>query len=153
MTDDEISEGEDVVTRGSPQDLTRRLRLYSSIEQPNHIETVVAEIEVDGESHLLKFSRYHDNPQFWTVPGERDERLRGRRTITVTEPEPDQHELYDLTLDPFEERNLAHPSHGDDRTRVLEGELLQLLSADLERKRLAPAGGGKRGYRPPRQAC
>lgn len=151
MTDDEISEGEDVVTRGSPQDITRRLRLYSSIEQPNHIETVVAEVEVDGEPHLIKFSRYHDNPQFWTVPGERDERLRGRRTVTVTEPAPDQHELYDLTLDPFEERNLAHPSQADERTRALEREMLRMLSAELERKRRTPAGGGLPGYRPPHE--
>jgi hypothetical protein len=36
---------------------------------------------------------YHDNQQFWTVPGERDERLRGRHTDTVTEREPDEWEL------------------------------------------------------------
>ena len=44
--------------------------------QPNHLQTVIAEVDVDGEPHLVKFSRYYDNPQFWTVPGERDERLR-----------------------------------------------------------------------------
>ena len=68
-----------------------------TVEQPNHIETVIAEVDVDGKQHLVKFSRYHDNQQFWTVPGERDERLRGRKTNTVTEPEPDEYELYDLT--------------------------------------------------------
>ena len=78
----------------------RIARVYATVKQPNHLETVIAEVEVDGEQHLVKFSRYHDNQQFWTVPGERDERLRGRKTITVTEPEPDEYELYDLTARP-----------------------------------------------------
>ena len=113
VTDDEISEGS--ARPGSPfQRLAMKLKRYSVIVQPNHVETVVAEVEVDGEPHLVKFSRYHDNQQFWTVPGERDERLHGRKTITVTEPEPDEYELYDLTLDPLEERNLAHPSNATD---------------------------------------
>ena len=100
MTDDEISEG--TAHGASPfQRVARATRTFSTIEQPNHIETVIAEVDVDGEQHLVKFSRYHDNQQFWTVPGERDERLRGRKTITVTEPEPDEYELYDITLDPL----------------------------------------------------
>ena len=49
--------------------------VYECVVQPNHIETVVAKVEVDGEQHLVKLSRYHDNQQFWTVPGVRDERL------------------------------------------------------------------------------
>ena len=113
MTDDEISEGAE---KGmSPiAGVARRLKVFSTIEQPNHVETVIADVPVDGETHLVKFSRYHDNQQFWTVPAERDERLRGRRTLTVTEPEADEFELYDLTLDPTEVRNLAHPSNADD---------------------------------------
>ena len=77
----------------------------------------------------MKLSRYHDNQQFWTVPGARDERLRGRKTITVTEPEPDEYELYDLTLDPHEERNLAHPTYADDRTRALQATMLGLFAS------------------------
>lgn len=153
MTDDEISDGDHVATPPiSPQAVSRRLRLYSTIAQPNHVETVVAEVDVDGAPHVVKFSRYHDNPQFWTTPGERDERLRGRRTHVVTEPEPDEYELYDLTTDPFEERNLAHPAHADDRTRALQAHMLGVLHAELERKRLTPAGGGAPGYRPPAEA-
>ena len=84
--------------------------MYAEIVQPNHVETVVAKMKVDGEEHLVKFSRYHDNPQFWTVPGVRDDRLhRGNKIVTVTEPSPDEYELYDLTLDPLEQHNLAHP--------------------------------------------
>ena len=32
-----------------------------------HIETVIAKVDVDGEDHVVKLSRYHDNPQFWKI--------------------------------------------------------------------------------------
>ena len=148
MTDDEISEG---TARGaSPfQRVARATHTFSTIEQPNHIETVIAEVDVDGEQHLVKLSRYHDNQQFWTVPGERDERLRGRKTITITEPDPDEYELYDITLDPHEERNLAHPTYADDRSRALQDTMLGLLSEQLAAKRLTPSAGERPGYRSP----
>ena len=148
MTDDEISEGAE---KGmSPiAGVARRLKLFATIEQPNHIETVIAEVQVDGEPHLVKFSRYHDNQQFWTVPAVRDERLRGRRTLTVTAPEADEFELYDLTLDPTEERNLAHPRHADEASRALQRHMLGLLHEQLDAKRLTPAAGVVPGYRPP----
>ena len=121
----------------------------AEITQPNHVETVVAQVDVDGAPHLVKFSRYHDNQQFWTVPGERDERLRRRKTITVTEPEPDEFELYDLTVDPFEERNLAHPSYADEHSRALQQTMLGLLHEQLAAKRLTPSAGERPGYRAP----
>src|SRR4051794_29505136 len=147
-TDDEISEGN--ATSKSPFGrVARALHRYSSVTQPNHLQTVIAEVDVDGAQHLVKFSRYYDNPQFWTVPGERDERLQGRNTVTVTEAEPDEYELYDLTLDPIEERNLAHPGHADDSTRALQSTMLVLLAVQLEAKRLTPSAGEVPGYRPP----
>ncbi|HEY5277003.1 MAG TPA: sulfatase-like hydrolase/transferase [Coriobacteriia bacterium] len=148
VTDDEISEGS--MPPASPfQRVARKVGVYAEIIQPNHLETVVAQVDVDGEPHLVKFSRYHDNQQFWTVPAERDERLRGRKTITVTEPEPDEFELYDLTADPFEERNLAHPSNADERSRALQQTMLGLLHEQLAAKRLTPAAGERPGYRAP----
>jgi arylsulfatase A-like enzyme len=147
-TDDEISEGN--ATSKSPFGrVARALHRYSSVTQPNHLQTVIAEVDVDGAQHLVKFSRYYDNAQFWTVPGERDERLQGRHTVTVTEPEPDEYELYDLTLDPFEERNLAHPSHADDHTHALRSTMLALLAEQLAAKRLTPSAGEVPGYRSP----
>jgi hypothetical protein len=148
-TDDEISEGS--VPGPSPfQRFARRTRRYSEIAQPNHLETVVAEVEVDGDPHLVKLSRYHDNQQFWTVPGERDERLRRRRRAEiVTVPEPDEYELYDLTLDPYEERNLAHPRYAGSGSSALQAQMLDLLVAQLEEKRLVPSAGEVPGYRPP----
>jgi hypothetical protein len=147
-TDDEISEGNE--RSASPfHRFAARFDRLSTVKQPNHIQTVIAEVEIDGEQHLVKFSRYYDNEQFWTLPAERDERLRGRHTETVTEPEPDEFELYDLSLDPFEERNLAHPSHADERSRALQQTMLALLAEQLAAKRLTPSGGEVVGYRPP----
>jgi hypothetical protein len=125
------------------------LGTFEVIKQPNHVETVVARVEVDGATHLVKFSRYHDNQQFWTVPGERDERIDRRKTITVTEPAPDEYELYDLTADPLEERNLAHPAYADERSRELQGRMLELLAEQIELKRLTPSAGTVPGYRAP----
>src|SRR4051794_1657444 len=147
-TDDEISEGE--APPASPfQKAARLFHRAGTITQPNHLETVIAEVDVDGEQHLVKFSRYHDNQQFWTVPGERDERVHKSKTFTVSEPAPDEYELYDLTIDPAEERNLAHPTHADDRSRRLEAQMFELLAEQLAQKRLVPAGGELPGYRPP----
>ena len=150
-TDDEVSEGS--MPPASPfQRFARVLRVYTTVKQPNHLETAIAEVAVDGEPHLVKFSRYYDNPQFWTVPGERDERLHGRHTTTVTEPEPEEYELYDLTLDPTEVRNLAHPSLADDHSRALQQTMLGLLIEQLAAKRMTPSAGGRPGYRPPATA-
>ena len=58
MTDDDPTRG---------LHMNRRLGLgYTPVEQPAHIETVIARLD-DG--HLWKFSRYFDNPQYWSSPG------------------------------------------------------------------------------------
>jgi hypothetical protein len=147
-TDDEISEG-NATTKSPFGRFARRLHRYSTVKQPNHLQTVIAEVDVDGAQHLVKFSRYYDNAQFWTVPGERDERLQGRHTATVTAPEPDEYELYDLTLDPIEERNLTDPSHADERARALRATMLALLAEQLAAERLTPSAGEVPGYRSP----
>jgi arylsulfatase A-like enzyme len=148
-TDDEISEGDDVPA--SPvQRVVRKLGRYSTIAQPNHVETVIAEVDVNGEQHVVKFSRYHDDASFWTEPDVRDERLQdGGKLVTHTERAPDEFELYDLTLDPHEERNLVHPTLADEHARELANRMHALLVAELDRKRVTPATGVVPGYRPP----
>ena len=85
MTDDEISEG--AMRPASPfQRVARKARVYSEITQPNHVETVVAPVDVDGDPHLVKFSRHHDTPQSSTVPGERDEPLPRAGAARASEP-------------------------------------------------------------------
>jgi arylsulfatase A-like enzyme len=149
MTDDEISEGS--AKPASPfMKMAIGLGTFEVIKQPNHVETVVAEVDVDGEKHLVKFSRYHDNQQFWTIPGQVDKRLQKRKKfLTVTEPEPDEFELYDLTPDPFEQKNLAHPSNASDKSKKLQETMLGLLIEQLAAKRLVPSEGDVPGYRPP----
>jgi len=84
-TDDEISEGNEAPA--SPfQKAARVLHRAGTITQPNHLETVIAEVEVDEQRHLVKLSRYHDNQQFWTVPGERDERIHKSKTLPSPSP-------------------------------------------------------------------
>jgi arylsulfatase A-like enzyme len=151
MTDDEISEGAGAGATPVAR-LAKKLRLYSEVVQPNHVETVIADVDVGGERHHVKLSRYFDNQQFWTVPGQRDDRLHRRKTITVNEPEPDQYELYDLTADPLEQRNLAHPAHATEASRRLHREMLKLLVDQLASKRLVSATGVVPGYQPPSPA-
>jgi hypothetical protein len=84
---------------------------YESVAQPNHIETVIAAILTDGKKTIWKYSRYFDNPQFWSDPGVKDEvlhqipfRLENGLlmenvekstcfTTIKTEPVPDEFEL------------------------------------------------------------
>ena len=149
MTDDEISEGS--AKPGSPfQRWAMKVGTYEHIVQPNHVESVVAEVENDGTQHLVKLTRFHDNPQFWTIPGERDERLmRRKKILTVTDRTSDEYELYDLTLDPLEQRNLAHPANADERSRELFSRMQKILLEQLNAKRKVPGSGGISGYQPP----
>lgn len=149
MTDDEITEGHEA-PKTPFQIWARKIGTYFHIVQPNHIEMVVAEVDVEGKKHVVKLARYHDNPQFWTVPGVRDERLMRRKKVnTVSERSPDEYELYDLTLDPTEARNLAHPKHADEHSGALLARMKQILAEQLAKKRLVPATGGIPGYEPP----
>jgi hypothetical protein len=123
---------------------------YEFIKQPNHVETVVGNVDVDGEKHLVKFSRYHHNQQFWTIPGQTDKRLQKRKKFgTITEPPPDELELYDLSVDPFEQNNLAHRSQASDTSKKLQETMLGILIEQLAAKRLVPSDGEVPGYRPP----
>ncbi len=101
-----------------------------SVVQPNHVEMVAARLE-DGK--VWKYNRYFDNPQFWTDPGTPgDDKVMDvvsrqvdpdpkpedpqpttvhvEVTIKVT-PVPDQFELYNLTDDPMELKNLYNATN------------------------------------------
>lgn len=66
MTDDDV-------TRGLHQ-VSFTGKLYSSVTQPNHIETVIAKLQTghNKENEIWNFSRYFDNLQFWSTPYEED---------------------------------------------------------------------------------
>ncbi len=162
MTDDEVS-------RGSEQ-TTLTGQMYRSIVQPNHVETVVASLDTgqDGAPEKWKYSRYSDNPQFWSDPDdlaltdshlppvsadygtERDvvTQIRGNLnqpgispaiTTVKTQPVPDQTEAYNLSRDPLELDNLVHSGNPAVRARIVELDVI--LHAQCRAKRLKPSSG------------
>jgi len=142
-TDDDISRGLD--QKGNLIGLA-----YASVVQPNHIETVVARL---GDT-LWKYSRYFDNPVFWSEQGEKDEVLQElgkhedpgtyvalvRKTVKET-PVPEQLEMYDLTRDPMELVNLS----GKRLWSEVEAKLRKILAEQCSKKRLSPRSGAVPG--------
>ena len=136
---------------------------YNSVIQPNHIETVIASFpatEGGGRQEIWKYSRYFDNPQFWTDPGQKDNVLRqfGKRTriwggikgeicanTEKTEPVPEEYELYNVTTDPCETANLADPRYATPESRAMQKCLSVLLMQQCQQKRLAPGSGAVPG--------
>ena len=126
---------------------------YDSVAQPNHVETVIAEI--DGT--VWKYSRYFDHPRYWSAPGtpgedgvrdvinkpigrEGDEEGTSRRIYresVKTEPAPSEYEMYNVTADPMELENLAGKAAWQER----EAHLRQLLTEQCGKKRLSPQSG------------
>lgn len=132
MSDDEVSEGQSQFNPATK-------KFYHSVIQPNHVETVIAVLQgTDGEE-VWKFSRYFDNTDFWTSPGQYDVVHLGDEQQTRTEPTPDEYEMYNLKLDPLEEKNLCHPSNQTPETRLREKELRDILAEQNAAKRLTPS--------------
>jgi arylsulfatase A-like enzyme len=140
MTDDEPTSGSNQVNFTG--------FTYNSVLQPNHVETVVATLQTVQDPQLWKYSRYFDNPQFWTTPCTSDEvqpEFGGPRTscdtITKTQPVPDQFELYNLTADPYETTNLAFPTNRTPASEQARSLLAQILADQRQQKRLYPLSG------------
>ncbi|MDW0117858.1 sulfatase-like hydrolase/transferase [Sporosarcina thermotolerans] len=149
MTDDEFSRGLNQVTlTGKP---------YESVTQPNHLETVITTLKT-GKNHSdekWKLSRYYDNPQFWSDPNVEDQVTVTKGTFpisdtseavlsittTKTEPVPVQYEMYNVTTDPYEEKNLANPKYASPETKFIQHTLLKLLEKQAKQKRLTPTSG------------
>ncbi|MCU0278467.1 MAG: sulfatase-like hydrolase/transferase [Candidatus Nanopelagicales bacterium] len=139
MTDDEP-------TRGA-NSYTVRGTMYRPVIQPCHLETVVAQLATgpDGALEQWKYSRYFDNPAFWSQPNVQDVQtfISGRddqpgekvATTTVkTQAVADQIEVYNLTKDPTELRNLA----SDPASAPTVNRLAGILRDERKAKRLAP---------------
>lgn len=141
MTDDDVTRGQHQINPlGKP---------YPSVIQPNHVETVITALYRNGKKELWKFSRYFDNVQFWSHPGIKDETTRtigdttcGQQAYWVTqvktEPAPDEYELYNLTDDPMESRNLAHFSVATPQTKEIQAWMMRVLEEQRKEKRLYP---------------
>jgi choline-sulfatase len=127
-----------------------------SVVQPNHVETVVARLD-DGK--VWKYTRYFDNPQFWSSPGTPGERgvqdviqkqvdpnpkpddpqpatVHIDVTVKVT-PVPEEFEMYNVTDDPMELLNL----YGQPAFSKQQAALARLLQKQCKEKRLIPCSG------------
>ncbi|MGE7665438.1 sulfatase-like hydrolase/transferase [Ureibacillus composti] len=146
MTDDEVTKGLNQFTfQGEP---------YTSAIQPNHLESVIVKLATgeDKTMETWKFTRYFDNPQFWSNPNNEDsEAIRKLTTslsdqlnatlsvsTTKTEPVSEQLELYNLSKDPLEQKNLAHSKYATANSKVVQLLLLKILQQQRREKRLYP---------------
>ncbi|MTI85143.1 MAG: DUF229 domain-containing protein [Firmicutes bacterium] len=153
MTDDDFTRGLNQVSLlGKP---------YNSVIQPNHIETVITTLPTGDtdQKEIWKYSRYFDNPQFWSNPGCEDkttsqgnptpvsEEINCQVCITTvkTRPVPDEIEMYNITKDPLEMRNLAHPDFATPESREVQLVLAKLLEEQCRQKRLYPSSGNVPG--------
>jgi choline-sulfatase len=132
---------------------------YYPIVQPAHVETVIARLD-DG--HLWKYSRYFDNPQYWSEPGTPGDAKKPARDVLRVErqkdpapevyrqpetipceltvkgtPVPDEFEMYDLDDDPTELKNL----YGNAKYSTRQSQLAKLLKEQRTLKRLSPISG------------
>jgi hypothetical protein len=147
---------EDEVSRGSSQTSALGFE-YRPVIQPNTVETVVTYLATgeNGGQEKWKYSRYSDNPQFWSDPApssgpERDVmtlvsgnvNLPGNKQATTTvkaSPIADQTEAYNLSRDPLELVNLVHST--DPSVQATISGLDTLLHQQCEAKLLKPSSG------------
>lgn len=135
MTDDDVTRGQHQVNLLG--------EAYPSVSQPNHIETIIMNMNPNGKKELWKLSRYFDNVQFWSQPGVKDVTLQpassphGKEQVK-TQPVPDEYELYNLTDDPLETRNLAHTLYSTPYTRSIQQWMMHQLNEQRQHKRLYP---------------
>jgi len=139
MTDDEPTRGSDQVAFND--------EMFAAVIQPNHVETVIAKLPTgaDGTLEQWKLSRYFDNPNFWSTPNRQDVTtlVDGKVTdagthaaeITVkNSPVAEEFEVYNVSQDPTELRNLA----GDPAFAAVIATLTGMLIQQRREKRLEP---------------
>lgn len=147
MTDDQPFKGANAVTvTGLP---------YQPVNQPNCVESVVAYLPTGagGVKERWKYSRYWDNPQFWSQPNVQDVQTTvsgpvnqpGTKVAQTTvkalnptsgqvAPPADEFELYNVTADPAEMSNL----YGNPQFSEPQQLMVEFLAAERAAKRLTP---------------
>jgi choline-sulfatase len=149
MTDDDPS-------RGLDQDNWTGIAT-NSVVQPNHLETVIARLDDGSGPKVWKYSRYFDNPQFWSSPGapgasgvedvvqlQKGEIPSADGTYLIPyeatvkhTPRPDEFEMYNVSDDPMELHNL----YNDWTHTAQQDTLAALLQEQCAQKRLTPCSG------------
>jgi arylsulfatase A-like enzyme len=131
MTDDEPSKGLNQTNPVTNQP-------YHSVIEPDHIETVIAVLPTAKGGQLWKYSRYFDNPQFWSSPFQSNTVTVDGKTKTKTKPVKPEFEMYNVTEDLLEMENLARRSAKSPELKKVQEELEEMLRRQRERKRLYP---------------
>jgi len=147
MTDDQPFKGLNNVSLQGTQ--------YSPVMQPNCVESVITYLPTGpaGVAERWKYTRYWDNPLFWTTPNVQDVQTivagkvnsSGAKTATTVvkqfnpgpgqvAPPADQFEMYNATRDPAELTNL----YGDSSYAATQSLLARLLDEQRTAKRLTP---------------
>ncbi|CAB4614974.1 unannotated protein [freshwater metagenome] len=148
MTDDEPSRGDQQVGWDG--------KMYESVVQPCHLESVVANLPTGilGQMERWKYTRYFDNPDFWSSPDTRDSvtivdgvmQLPGAHknavTTMKTQALPDQIEIYNTSADPLELMNIASDALLMETPRIagIVQQLQAVLAEQVALKRLEPTG-------------
>jgi len=143
-------------------------RPIEPVTQPSHIETVIVKLPTgkNNKLEIWKYSRYFDNPQFWSSPGCKDKNNKQGCTVPICEdtdcsltvtsvkttPVSDETEMYNLTADPFESQNLANSQFSTTESAVVQIVLAKLLVEQNQKKRLYPSNGNIPG-KPQEQKC
>ncbi|TQR35032.1 sulfatase-like hydrolase/transferase [Brevibacillus brevis] len=110
MTDDDVTKGQHQVNvQHQP---------YDSVIPPNRIETVIACMNSAGHSALWKYSRYFAGD--------------------VYNPTMTDYELYNLTTDPLETRNMVIPLYKNTHSERVRLKMELLLEEQRAQKRLTP---------------
>ncbi|MGG4458248.1 sulfatase-like hydrolase/transferase [Brevibacillus porteri] len=110
MTDDDVTKGQHQVSvQHQP---------YDSVIPPNRIETVLSYMHSAGHSALWKYSRYFAED--------------------VYNPTMIDYELYNLTNDPLETRNLVIPLYKTTHSERIRLKMELLLEEQRAQKRLTP---------------
>lgn len=147
MTDDQPFKGMNAISvTGMP---------FLPVQQPNCVETVISYLPTGpaGAKQRWKYSRYWDNPQFWTSPNVQDVQTvvsgkvnqPGAKTATTIvkalkptagqiAPPADQFELYNTEADPAEMTNL----YGNATYATTQAVMAKLLQVEKTAKRLTP---------------
>nr|WP_269799243.1 sulfatase-like hydrolase/transferase [Bacillus sp. FJAT-45037] len=125
MTDDDVTSGLNQTTAtGQP---------YESVTQPNHIEAVITKLRTGrgNKKETWKFARYFEKQQDST-------NVSTKNNPNAT---PNEFELYNLSEDPLEQKNLANPLYATEKTARIQRVLMTILHEQSKQKRLSPTSG------------
>lgn len=134
-------------------------RSYIEIPQPTNIQTVITYLtDNKGNKELWKYSRYYDDPKYWSTPfiqnktqvkNKEIDEDPGRNTryqviknsiisLIKDTPNDEEFEMYNLTKDPFEQYNLCNEKYSTSKSNKIQSYLNKVLIKETRLKLLEP---------------